>query len=140
MYFRYKCLHWYKFENDEVEHILSCTCTVFVTYWNISILDIWRRDAQVLCLLLTCKTRPNILPDLVPCLVVHFESKHRTCASLCYFSNIDIFQSATQNSTCTRQNTLYFIILELIPMHTLVSEVHVCLKVTLIRKLLSKPG
>ena len=26
----YQCIHWYiyKFENDEVEHILSCTCTV----------------------------------------------------------------------------------------------------------------
>ena len=29
MYFRYQYIHWYiKFENDEVERILSCSCTV----------------------------------------------------------------------------------------------------------------
>ena len=28
MYFRYQCKHWFKFENDEVERILSCKCTV----------------------------------------------------------------------------------------------------------------
>ena len=28
MHFRYQCIHWYKFEDDEVERILSCTCTV----------------------------------------------------------------------------------------------------------------
>ena len=49
-----------------------------------------------------------------------------TSASLCYLYNIDILQYVTQNSTCRRQNTLYFIILELISMYTLVSEVHVC--------------
>ena len=27
MYFRYRCKHWYEFENDEVERILSGTCT-----------------------------------------------------------------------------------------------------------------
>ena len=56
-----------------------------------------------------------------------------------YLSNIDIFQFVTQNSTCTRQNTLYFIILELIPMYTLVSEVHLCIKFTFIEELSSKP-
>ena len=25
---RYKCIHLYKFENDEIERILSCKCTV----------------------------------------------------------------------------------------------------------------
>ena len=36
-------------------------------------------------------------------LVLHVESKHSTCASLCYLYNIhfvDIFQYVTQNSTC----------------------------------------
>ena len=28
IYFRYQCIHWYKFDNDEVEHILFCTCAV----------------------------------------------------------------------------------------------------------------
>ena len=43
----------------------------------------------------TCKTRPNILPDLALCLVVHVENNQRTCASLCYLSKIDIFQCIT---------------------------------------------
>ena len=43
------------------------------------------------------------------------------------FSSIDtcIFQYVIHYSTCARQNTLYFNNLELIPMYTLVSEVHV---------------
>ena len=69
------------------------------------------------------------------CRVLHVESKHMTCATICYLSNLDIFQHVTQNSTCARQNTLYFTILGLIPMHILVSEVHVCIKVTLIVQL-----
>ena len=56
------------------------------------------------------------------------------------YNILDIFQYVTQNSTCTRQNTLYFIIFELIPMYTLVSDVYECLKETLIRQLSSKPG
>ena len=28
MYLRYQCIHWHKFENDRVERILSCKCTV----------------------------------------------------------------------------------------------------------------
>ena len=58
---------------------------------------------------------------------------------VCYLYNLDILQCVIQNSTmlCTRQITLYFIILELIP---LVSEVRVCTKVILIGQLSSKPG
>ena len=41
---------------------------------------------------------------------------------------IYIFQYVTQNSTFTRQITLYFIILVLKTMHTLVLEMHVCNK------------
>ena len=64
--------------------------------------------------------------------VLHVERKHMTCATFCYLSNIDIFQNVTQNSACTRQNTLYFIILERVQLYTFVSEVYECLKVTLI--------
>ena len=28
MYFRFQCMHCYKYENDEVEPYLSCKCTV----------------------------------------------------------------------------------------------------------------
>ena len=71
-----------------------------------------------------------------------FESKHRTCASLNYLSIIDTFPYVTQNSSCTRQNTLYFImiIVELIPIYKLVSEVQVFIMGTLIGQLSSKPG
>ena len=34
--------------------------------------------------------------------VLHVESKHRTCASLCFMSNIDIFKYVTQLSTCAQ--------------------------------------
>ena len=44
------------------------------------------------------------------------------------------FQYATQYSTYTRQNTLFFIILELKPMYTLVSVVHVCTCITVTLK------
>ena len=48
-----------------------------------------------------------------------------------YFPNtLRIFQYVTQNSTFTRQNTLSFIILKLLPKYTLISEVYVCNKVT----------
>ena len=40
--------------------------------------------------------------------VLHVERKHKNCASLCYLSNVDIFQYVTQNSTLTRQNELHF--------------------------------
>ena len=63
------------------------------------------------------------------CRDLYVESKQRTSASFCCLSSIDIFQYVAQNSTCLRQNTLYFIILELITMYTLVSDVHVCINV-----------
>ena len=43
---------------------------------------------------------------------------------LCLFAFRYIFQYVTQNSTFTRQNMLSFIILKLIPMYTLVLELH----------------
>ena len=54
MYFRYKCIHWYKFEND-VKHICLVNVLFCVTYLNISIWYKEQRDEQVLCLLSTCK-------------------------------------------------------------------------------------
>ena len=69
--------------------------------------------------------------------VLHVESKYRYCASLCYMYTIGIFQYVIQNSNYSRENTLYFVILELIPM--LVSEVHVYITVILIVQLSSKP-
>ena len=64
-----------------------------------------------MCLLSTCKRIPNILFDMVECLsCFHVGSKYRTCKTLCYLNNIDIFQYVTQKSACTRGNTLYFII------------------------------
>ena len=36
MYFRYQCIHWNKFENDEVDRILSCEYTV--VYCDISVM------------------------------------------------------------------------------------------------------
>ena len=47
------------------------------------------------------KHGPNTLSGRMFNCVLHVESKHRTCASLCYTSNIDIFLYDTHN-------TLYF--------------------------------
>ena len=72
--------------------------------------------------------------------VLHVESKHRTCASFCYLSNIDIIQWLTQYSTCTRQNTLYLIIPEIIPVYKLVLELYLCLNVNFNGKFSIRPG
>ena len=56
-------------------------------------------------------------------------------SSFCYLSNIDISQYVIQYSAWTRQNTLYFIILKLLPLEVKV-HVYVCIKVTLKGKLL----
>ena len=87
-----------------------------------------------------CQIQQNTRLDRMFGRVLHVESKHTTCASFCYLSNIDIFQYVTQNSSCTRQNTLYFMNLELIPLYTLVLKVCVCINFTLIGQLSSKPG
>ena len=56
---------WYKFEAWWSRVILSCTCTALcyniLEYTSIYIGQI----AEVLCLLSTCKTQPNTLPDVV---------------------------------------------------------------------------
>ena len=59
--------------------------------------------------------------------VLHVESKHKTSASFCYLSNIDIFQLVTHYSTCTRQNMLNFIV----PLtYNNIAEEYICIKVT----------
>ena len=42
--------------------MLSCVCTVLC---YIHVLDKKQKPAEIMCLLSTCKTRPNTLPDLV---------------------------------------------------------------------------
>ena len=34
MHLLYQCIHWYKFENDEVDLILSCKCTDLFYIWE----------------------------------------------------------------------------------------------------------
>ena len=94
-----------------------------VTYWNIYIyiVQIAKRHTSP-ALAFSMQILPNILPDLV----LHVESKHRTCASLRYLYNIDKFQYVTQTRTFTRQITLLVIILVLITRYMLVLGVHVC--------------
>ena len=119
------------FENAGVKHILSCTCTDFF-YISKYVYCGQRADIMisphVVCLLPTCTTKNCTRSGRMVCCFLHVGSKHGTCAHLCYLSNIDIFQYMfiKQNSTCARQNTLNFIILEFIPVYTLVSEEHVC--------------
>ena len=59
------------------------------------------------------------IPDQVECLVVFacWKQTQDVCVSLLFVQYRYLFQYATQNSTCTRQNTLYFIILKLIPIY-----------------------
>ena len=60
---------------------------------------------------------------VVLCILKAFWKQTQDFYFFCYSSNIDIFLYVTQYSACTRRNTLYFIILELIPTYTFVSEV-----------------
>ena len=89
------------------------------------------KNAQVMCLLSTCKCQ---ITDPVECLVVFARLKQTQdlCVSLLFVQYRYILQYITQNGTFTRQNTLSFIILKLIPVYTLELEVHVCNKVILI--------
>ena len=69
MYFQYQCIHWFKFENDEVEHILSCKCTVLCYILGyIYIVQIAKRRTRPV-FTFNMQTRPNILPDLAAVLV-----------------------------------------------------------------------
>ena len=58
MYFRYQCIHWYKFDDDERKRILFYACTIFcyivklIFNWSIA------KKTQK-----PYKTRPNTLPD-----------------------------------------------------------------------------
>ena len=65
-----------------------------------------------------------------------------TCSYFCCLSNIDIhvFQYVPQNSTCTKQNMIYPIILAMMPMYSSASEVQVCIKTTLKGEFSSSPS
>ena len=71
MYFRHQCIHWYKFENDEVERILSCIWTALCYILEYIYIGQIAKDVHAMCLLLKCKTRSNTLPDQSCCLYKH---------------------------------------------------------------------
>ena len=112
-------------ENDEVERNLSCKCTVlcYILEYMYILQITKRRIGPVLAF--------NVqIPDQVECLTVFacWKQAQNLCVSLLFVQHLYIFQYVTQNSTFTRQNTLFFIILVLIIMYTLVSGGHVCNK------------
>ena len=82
----------------------------------------------------------SYLPDQVESLVVFFMLKANTglLRLLLFFQYIPIPICNNTIHDCTRQNTLYFIILA--PLYTFVLEVHVCIKVTLKGELSSIPA
>ena len=49
MYFLYQCIRWFKFENDEVEHILSCKCSVlcYILEYSYIVQIVKRRTSHV---------------------------------------------------------------------------------------------
>ena len=117
----------YKYEKDEVDRNLSCKCTVLCYILEyIYILQITkRRISHVLAFNMQIADQVEFL-----FFFLHFESKHKNWVSLCYFVQcLYIFQFVTEISTFSRQNKLYFVILVLITMYTLVLGVHVCHKV-----------
>ena len=115
MYFRYQCIHCYKYENDEVECNLSCKCTVL--YYILEYIYIVQIAKRRINPVFAFKMQ---IRDQLECLVVFACCKQTQdlCVSLLFvqYRYIYIFKYVTQNSTFTRQNTLSFIILKLIPM------------------------
>ena len=65
MYFRYQCILWYKFENDEVERILSCKCTVLGYILEYIYIIQIAKGCRSHVFAFNVQPRPNILPDLV---------------------------------------------------------------------------
>ena len=65
MYFRYQCIHWFKFENDESERILTCKWTVlWSTLEYMYIVQIAKKHTSPLL-------ASNMhIPNQVECLVV----------------------------------------------------------------------
>ena len=115
------CINWYKFANEDVERILHAHCVVLHFGIYLYLTNIKETHKSCVCFQLAHATKHSTLSGNVwSCTLKTITT------SLCYMPNIDIFQYVTQTSRCTRQNTLY-IILELKPMYTLVSEVRVCL-------------
>ena len=110
MYFLYQCIHWFKFENDEAERIVSCKCTVLCYIlehsYIVQIHVVKRRTSHMFAFM--CK-RSYILPDLV---FACWKQIQDLCVPFIQYSYIPILHK-------TLQYTLNFIILELIPMYTL---------------------
>ena len=111
------------------------TNTILNPQQNISLVN--RNNCS--CIKISCEFKLTCTKLCSECLVVFcmLKANTRLVCLFCYLSDIDISKYVTKYSTCTRPKTLFFIILELIPMYTLVSEVHVCIKVTLKGKLSS---
>ena len=122
MYSRYQCIHCYKYENDKGQPILpgKYIDLCYILEYNINIVQIAKRSIRPV-LAFTMQTQPNILPDLV---FACWKQAHDLCVSF-LFVQYRSFQYVTQNSTFTRQITLYFIIFVLITMYTLVLGVNI---------------
>ena len=100
---------------------ISTALHIYTRYWNIVECDVKHQInkkilvnvVHVFVINMQNATKHSAWSGTVFGRVQHVESKCRTCASLCYICNIDIFQYVTQNSTCTWQNMLHFIFLNL---------------------------
>ena len=94
MYFLYQCIHLYKFKIDEVVRILSfCKCSVLCYILEYSYI-VQKGKGHVFAFNMQT-------PDQVARMlgrVLHVESKHITCASLCYLHNIAVFNYVTQTT------------------------------------------
>ena len=84
----YTCIH--KVEIDELERILSCNCTVLCYILEyIYIVQIAKRRTHKSCVCFQHANTTNHSTWSDTCtLYLHLESKHRTCAFLCYMYNI----------------------------------------------------
>ena len=130
------------FENDEVERSLSCTYTVLCYIFEYIYIGLMaRRRTSPVGFFSAYKTQAKTLPDLVECLVVFCMLKANTGIVLFVSLLFVKYRYIPVNKTKQYMYKTNYAPL-LISMYTLVSEVHVCLKVTLhvIGHLTSKPG
>ena len=120
------CIHWYKVEDDQVERILYIYFLFHMEYIYIGQIA-KRRTSHVF--VLTCKTRPIIrhftLTGRVFGRVLHVESKHITCAYLCYLSHKDIFQYVFYKIVYVEDKYALLHHSRINTRYTFVSEVHV---------------
>ena len=84
--FLYQCLHRYEFENDEVERNSSGICSVLCymyKYW-ISLYCANSKETHKSCV---CFQHAKLDQAFYLIVCLYVESKHRTCAPLCYLYN-----------------------------------------------------